>query len=124
MGWWIAADLLLALGLCLRLTRFVTNDSLSRWYLRNPAVRWANRSAGAHAGWDPEEHEPQTHRQRLVSGLYCAWCASFHLAWITLLSLWLAGGPGDAHPIWRYVAGAFALSQVTVWIGGKMGDYE
>lgn len=122
----VTVDVLLALGLALRATRFVTNDSLSRWYLRQPLVRWSHTEA--FPNWDPDDpefdYEPQTTRQRMVSGLYCPWCVGFWLAALVLLSLYLVGGPGHAAEWWRWVAGAFTLNYVVVHIGSPLKDWE
>lgn len=101
-------DLVLLVGLTLRLTRFVVADSLARWYLREPANRWA--------GWDPD-YEPASHRQRLVSGLECQYCVGFWIAVLATASL-AAAIAFDLLVPWRWVAGAFTLNYVVAHIVG------
>lgn len=124
-------DVLLAVGFTLRLSRLAITDDISSWWLRWPAVQWAARHDRQLApipppGQDWEHTEgiwiPRW-RSKLVDGLTCPWCVGFWLACLVLLSLYIAGGPGDAWALWRWVAGAFTLNWVTAHIGGPLGDY-
>ena len=119
---WTLIDLLLLLGLTLRLTRLVVGDSISWWYLREPAVRWAQRRTGR-TGWN-EKYEPRLWQERLVSGLFCPYCVGFWIAAATVLSLLLVGGPGHAADWWRWVALVFTLNYVAAKIGGVLGDTD
>jgi hypothetical protein len=107
--WLIAVDLFLLLGLTLRLTRLVTVDAVGRWYLQEPANRWA--------GYDPQ-YEPIGGRQRLVSGLDCQYCVGFWIAALTVADMAWMGGPGHAEQWWRYVAGTFTLNYVVAHLVG------
>lgn len=102
-------DLLLVLGLTLRLTRLVIADDLGAWLVREPALDWAGDSPG---------------RYKLVSGLYCPFCVGFWLGAASLTSLALVGGPGDAHEVWRYIAGAFALNWLVGHVAARIGDAD
>jgi hypothetical protein len=89
-------DLILLVGLALRLTHLVTTDDISERYLRQPLM-----------------NRVKSQRQEFwVEGLYCPWCIGFWISGLCLLSLWLAGGPGDAALWWRLAAGWFTLSYV------------
>lgn len=89
-------DLLLLIGLTLRVTHLITADTISERYLRQPLM-----------------NRVKTERQEFwVEGLYCPWCIGFWLSGLCLLSLWLAGGAGDAALWWRLGAGWFTLSYI------------
>lgn len=122
-------DVLLLLGLTLRLARLVITDDISQWWIRFPALQWAARHdrqlppiPGEGEEWQSEVWRPGW-RSKLVSGLGCPWCVGFWIAVLAALSLFLAGGPGDAWEPWRWVAGAFTLNWVVAHIGGPLGDY-
>lgn len=102
-------DLLLVLGLTLRLSRLVITDDIGAWWVRHPAVDWSDGSP-----W----------REKLVSGLYCPFCVGFWLGAASLLSLALVGGPGDAHEVWRWVAGAFTLNWIVGHVAARIGDAD
>ena len=101
----LIADLLLLLGLTLRLTRLVCTDEISDRYLRQPVWRWA--------GDDPK-------RGFWADGLVCGYCVGFWLAGLCLLSLILAGGPGDAEVWWRVLAGWFTLNYVSAHVWSRI----
>lgn len=107
-------DLLLVLGLTLRLTRLVVADDIGLWFVRGPAVRWAIYHEPRADGW----------RAKLQSGLSCPFCVGFWIGCLALLSLLLVGGPGDANVVWRYVAGAFALNWIVGHIAARAGDVD
>lgn len=107
------ADLLLALGATLRLTRLVVTDDLGKWWLREPLDDWFHARPGS------------TRRMRFhhyLSGLECPHCVGFHAAWVTVLALMIAGGPGEAAAWWRIGAGILTLSWVAAHIGVRFGD--
>lgn len=116
-------DLLLVLGVTLRLTRLLTVDDLGWWLVRSPAYRWAARP-NSDPGEPPIPYDPDvppaTWRQKLVSGLDCPFCAGFWIGAMVLLSLALCGGPGDALAFWRYAAGAFTLSYVSAHVASRL----
>lgn len=103
-------DILLGAGLTLRLTRLVVTDDLGQWWIKDPLDSWLHRG---------------TRRIRLhkyLSGLECVFCVGFWVGAGALASLALAGGPGEAHEVWRWVAAAFALNWVTAHVGSRAGD--
>lgn len=116
---WILIDVLLLLGMTLRLSRFVVADDLGGWWIRHPAEAWARRNDPL---GDAEDLEDSGKRGRLVSGLFCPFCVGFWLGVLSLVSLALAGGPGDTAEWWRWVAGAFALNWVSAHLGARAGD--
>lgn len=93
----IVLDLLLLIGVATRLTHLVTTDTITDRYLLQPLFRWAG---------DDER------REFWVEGLRCPWCIGFWICGACLVSLWLAGGPGDAELWWRLGAGWFTLSYI------------
>jgi hypothetical protein len=105
-------DILLALGLTLRLTRLIVVDDAGLWFVRMPVFHWA------------EKHDPQGRgwQGKLNTGLDCPFCIGFWIGCGVLLSLYLAGGPGDVTEAWRWVAGAFTLNWVAAHVGSRMGD--
>lgn len=107
-------DLLLALGMTMRLTRLVTGDDIGLWFFRGPAAMWAIRKEPNADGW----------RAKLQSGLSCPYCVGFWIGAGVLLSLWLAGGPGEAWEPWRWVAGALMMNYVAAHIGSRLGDVD
>lgn len=110
----LALDILLALGLTLRLSRLVVTDDLGLWLLRIPAFNWAHSREPRGDGW----------RAKLQSGLSCPFCVGFWIGVGVLVSLWLVGGPGHAHEAWRWVSGAFALNWVVGHIAARAGDVD
>lgn len=112
----ILLDLLLALGMALRLTRLVTGDSLGQWWLREPAQRWAL------TGKTPESRK---RRIDYVEGLGCPYCVGFWVGCGVLVTLWAAGGPGaDTWEPWRWVAGALTLNYIAAHLGARLGDTD
>lgn len=105
----IYLDLLLALGLTLRLSRLITADDIGLWWVRVPAYQWARRYE---MGW----------RGSLQSGLSCLFCVGFWVGVAVLGSLAWAGGPGEAAELWRWVAGAFTMNWVAAHLGTRLGD--
>lgn len=121
-GWdllFLLLDLLLVAGATLRLTRLVLTDDLGKWLLRDPADRWAARWARViHPGGSSDNW-----RTRLVSGLDCPFCVSFHVAWI-LIALtagfrWIGDPWLDG---WRGLLFALTVSWLTAHVGVRMGD--
>lgn len=110
----VAIDILLALGLTLRLSRVVVTDDIGLWWVRVPAFNWALRHEPEANGW----------RAKLQEGLSCPFCVGFWIGCLVLLSLWLVGGPGHAHEAWRWIAGAFALNWVVGHIAARAGDVD
>jgi len=109
----IVADLLLLLGLTLRLTRLVVADDLGAWYLRGPVEIWASLyDYPGDLGW----------RTKIAQGLSCPFCVGFWIGAACALSLLLVGGPGDAPDWWRWIAGIFALNWVAAHLGSRAGD--
>ena len=118
----VLADLALLLGLTLRLTRLVTTDDISEWWLRDPAEKWAikhkklvhvsrdNRTETYSTGW----------RGKLVSGLDCPFCIGFWLGLGAVISLDFVGGPGSASDRWRYTAGAFTLNYISAHVSARL----
>lgn len=103
-------DLLLALGMALRLTRLVIKDDIGLWYVRGPSAMWAMDREPNADGW----------RARLQSGLDCPFCVGFWIGCGVLLSLWLAGGPGVAWEPWRWVAGALTMNYISAHINSRL----
>lgn len=139
----VALDLLLALGACLRLTRFVVADDLpGLWYIKGPLWRWQRRRlwpedrplgsdrAAMPPGSVREEISRRTGEwtapapERYVEGLSCPFCMSVWMSAFVTLTLLVAGGPGDAADWWRYVAGFLTLAWVTGHVAKRMGDTE
>jgi hypothetical protein len=108
-------DLMLALGLTLRLSRVVTGDDIGKWWLHGPTYLWANRTP------DPKA---KVRRLKWQSGLNCPFCVGFWIGCAVLASLWLVGGPGHAAEWWRWIAGAFALNWVVGHTATRMGDVD
>ena len=110
LNMWI--DVVLLLGLTLRLTRLVTADHLGDWLIRDeffaPMTRWANIR-------DPEGY-PATWRQKLWMGLNCPFCVGFWIGTATLASFYLWHGD----TAWRLVAGAFTLNYVVGHMSARL----
>lgn len=111
---WPFLDVLLALGLTLRLSRLIVADDIGLWFVRGPAAKWAIRREPRADGW----------RAKLQSGLSCPFCVGFWIGCLVLLSLWLVGGPGDAAEPCRWIAGAFALNWIVGHIAARAGDVD
>lgn len=133
-------DVLLALGFTLRLSRLAITDDIGVWWLQHPASRWAGVApslkpigeftsvleddSGVVAGGTlyPTITLQPAWRQKLVSGLTCPFCIGFWIGVLVLVSLAIAGGPGHAWELWRWVAGAFTLNWVAAHLGSRLGD--
>ena len=128
-------DVLLAVGLAMRLTRFVVTDDLGGWWIRHPVMRAVVRYEQHH----PHTRRPDTTvtmwrgetvavrmpwRENLSDGLHCPWCVGFWIDVAVLASLWAVGGPGDAAEPWRWIAAAFTLNYVAAHIGARLGDTD
>ena len=102
-------DIVLLVLAALRITRFVLIDSLGRWWFVGPALkRTRNRPKAA----------------KYVEGLFsCPFCIGFWISLVGVVSLYLAGGPGDASVWWRAAAGVWALSYL-VGHGVSKIDYD
>jgi hypothetical protein len=101
-------DLLLLVGFTLRTIRLVCTDTITDRYLRRHVVAWAERDdTGSREFW--------------ADGLECGFCVGFWLTGLCLLSLYLAGGPGDAALWWHVLAGWFTLNYVTAHIWSRIG---
>jgi hypothetical protein len=111
----IVLDLLLALGLTLRLSRLVVADDIGEWWIKKPIARWIDRKF-------PVLGPKRDRAFDYWEGLSCPFCVGFWIAGAVLLSLFLVGGPGDAAVLWRWIAGWFALNWIAAHIGARAGD--
>jgi len=115
----LVLDLLLALGACLRLTRFVVADDVpGNWWIKAPLYRRFFPPNDGHEG--PRYSKAYGYLQ----GLSCPYCVSVWMAAATTFTLFLAGGPGDAADWWRWVAGFLTLAWVTGHVAAMTGDTE
>lgn len=114
----VLADLLLALGAALRLTRFIVSDDVPgtwwvKWPLDNLKHGYQRKHGGREPGW-----------ARYLEGLGCPYCVSVWMSSAVVLTLALAGGPGDAADWWRWIAGFLTLAWLTGHIAARVGDTE
>lgn len=124
----------------IRLTRFVTYDTLGGWTLVEPATRWATKHEGGYAIKDGSElvpfhahefpvldghvpiqvDEDRGWRSKLVSGLNCPHCVGF---WITAGTLAVAKiserNPKTARAF-TFTAGSLGLSYVIGHISQRL----
>lgn len=138
MDWLVLGDLLLLLGLTLRLTRLIVADDFpGTWLIREPAARWAaandwryvvkdtqmteDEHGLAFTGQIDQEPDPGW-RTKAVEGLSCPFCIGFWIAAAMMLILAAVGGPGHAPDWWRIIAGIFALNWVAAHLGARAGD--
>lgn len=104
-------DVLLLLGLTARLSRLVTTDDIGVWWFQTPAKRLAMKAD------TPERRDKALD---YAAGLECPYCVGFWIAVATTFSLWLAGGPGDAADVWRWVAAVFTVNYVVAHTSSRM----
>lgn len=119
-------DVMLALGLTLRLVRLVVTDDLGLWFIRGPLSIWAyhkDSKTNADPRFGTPVYQPRW-RSKLASGLECPFCVGFWIGCFVLLSLWAVGGPGSAWEPWRWVAGAFTLNWIAAHIGSRLDVTE
>lgn len=126
----------------LRLTRFITTDTLGGWSLVEPAVRWATKNEGGFAIKEGSElvnfhqhefsivnghipiqvDEDRGWRSKLVSGLECPHCVGY---WIGAAAL-LSGAVMERKPLSRRVygliAGSLGLSYVTGHVSQRLDN--
>lgn len=134
------STLLLSAMASLRLTRFITTDTLGSWTLVEPAVRWATSLEGGYAIKDGSElmdfhshefnvvngyaplqvNEDRGWRSKLVSGLECPHCVGFWIGAATLTAGALAEKRPATRKIFTAVAGSLALSYVTGHISQRL----
>lgn len=124
----LVADLLLALGAVLRLTRFIVADDIpGRLWIKNPL--WASATRNATNLQRREFHESRDPaalgwRGKILLGLGCPFCMSVWVSAGVLVSLVLAGGPGEVAHWWRWVAGFLTLAWLAGHIAALAGDTE
>lgn len=112
-------NIALAAAATLRLTRFVTTDTLGEWVLVRRLKDWGERHETLHLGRQPEEdHEPESWQGRLVTGLDCPFCVGF---WIGagVLASWVAVRDTRLEGPWRFVTGALALNYAVGHISAR-----
>lgn len=129
----IIADLLLALGMTMRVTRFIVTDDLGGWMIRHPLHRWL-LSTGDWRGVPEQKRALPYYDDFIITGwpwqekltrlFHCPYCMGFWVAGAVLLSLWAAGGPGDAWEPWRWFAGWWTLAYIGPHIGARLGDTD
>lgn len=110
---WIIFDVLLLLGLTLRLVRVIVSDDIGEWWVKEPIRKRILRI---------NDDQKRNRALDYVEGLDCPFCVGFWIAGLTLLSLYLAGGPGEANDVWRWVSAWFALNWVAAHLGARAGD--
>lgn len=138
-------NLLLATLATLRLTRFVTTDWLGHWWIVEPARKWALNAELRAERWEHSEYrarhaamgrdhpaippkpplpdgEMRSWQAKLVKGLDCPFCVGFWIGAGVLLSLAIARAVPPLLPVWRFVAGVWALNYVTGHISAKMDE--
>lgn len=129
----VVLDIVLALGAALRLTRFVVADDVpGGWYIRKPVWQSAWKHASIeqrHTYWQDGANAQQDPavlgwRGKVASGLGCPYCMSVWMAALVTVTLFLAGGVGDAADWWRYPAGFLTLAWLTGHIAARAGDTE
>lgn len=149
MPWW-AYVLLLTVTLVvavLRMTRFITQDTLFDWTVYTPLFRWASRKEWArrrafkevirdHAR-DPEltegaqqylqeqadrleDDEPLSWQARLVSGLECPHCVSFHVSWIMIVLTLVCATVPVLAIIWHVLILALAISYIAAHLSAHL----
>jgi hypothetical protein len=132
-------NLILAVLATLRLTRFITEDTLAHWMIVRPARVWAT-PRHALIGWTEgdgetparpkivvdhvwEDMDPGVEgwKVKLVSGLDCRWCVGFWLGAAVLLSLVIARAVPPVLPVWRFVMGALSINVAANAVGKWTG---
>lgn len=104
-------DVVLLLGLTLRLTLFVVGDDLGQMWVVEPATRWAMARPTV---------EGRKKAIRYVDGLTCPFCVGFWIGVACTVSLWAVGGPGHAEDLWRWVAAAFTLNYIVGHVSARL----
>ena len=104
----IVLDLVLLVLATLRVTRFFTSDSMGQWWFYAPLYKKA---------YGGGKHETPKWA-KYIEGLTCPFCVGFWVGCLALLTLFIAGGLGDADAWWRWLAAAFALN----WVVGHVAS--
>lgn len=106
----IALDVVLLFLATLRVTRLFTTDSLGQWWFYAPLYKRAIAGRGEH----------QSPWAKYIEGLQCPFCVGFWVGLIGIVTLLVAGGPGDAAEWWRVLAAIFALNWVVGHVAGRL----
>lgn len=127
-------NLILLIGATLRLTRFVTTDTLGGWLIVEPAHRWAINAEGGYSelhnvdvdsdsitytenlSLDPERGP----RSKGVSGLECPFCVGTWIGFALIVSYLLARRSSVTLSLWRFVTGGLSLNYVTAHISAAL----
>lgn len=124
----------------LRLTRFVTTDTLGSWLILDPAHRWAASHDGAYfeasdgsmqyVHSSNVEHVADDQllidadnggwRSKLVSGLSCPHCVGYWLTAATLLTGAVAERSKTSRTIFNFAAGSLGLSYFVSHISQRL----
>lgn len=142
----IAFTIILVLGGTLRLTRFITSDTLGGWLIRDRALLWGKQRETSYRtavlqvlerlyserdSLTPAaarmlnklegqlgEDEPMSPAMRLVSGLYCPFCVGF---WVGFAMILLTLGVIVLSVTWLSIAWYVALGALTLnYIAGHI----
>lgn len=92
----------------LRLTRFVTRDSLGGWLIREPVYKWANFNPD-----DPSElNNPVGWRAKWVSGAECPFCWGTWIGFAVLASWGICRHYSFTLRVWRIVMAGLGMNYV------------
>lgn len=92
----------LTMGAAARITRFVTQDDLGEWWIKEPL---RNKAAQLDPRWD-----------KYVEGLECPFCVGF---WATTAVMG-AGAVLRWNKVWQWGAGVWAASYVVAHVSSRL----
>ena len=140
-------DLALVFGATVRLSRFVTTDSLGDWYIVQPAKLWAevhetshrqawSKTISSFSGADTDrkttafldhkvaqlgdEDEPMSWQAKLVEGLECPACVGFWIGAGVVGSYLVAQRDPRLLRAWRVGAGIFGLNYAVFHVSSRI----
>lgn len=135
----LALDALLAAGAAIRMSRFVTTDSLGDWTIVRPLKRWAwrrevrdvliaeNPGIALHPSMHDEPIAPTPEpengwRSKIATGIECPFCVGFWVALASLAALALARGsaPRPAADALRVVYGALGMNYALAHLSSRL----
>lgn len=134
MNWWLIIDVILALGVTIRLTRAITVEDIGGRLLRDPADRWVRRAAFYGGELAPrvladlaklKAERRLANRRWWADALSCPFCVSTWIGIATFAIMAIAHTTDSWFTlVWRIVAAGLTASYVAARVLVGFGDTD